>query len=125
MTRTPLNIAFALLLTSASVVTSLYLTKEHLQKDFKSMSLIELLKDENDSVYKKFVNGEIKEAEYEKLQAKKMQLIQEGIDKFTTDKTILLMDEMLVKSNTNSANIENITENVKKYVEQNLYNSEK
>lgn len=123
--NTVITISISIFFATASTVASLYLVKENFIRDFKSISLVEILKDENDSVYKKFIDKEINEEEYTKLQEKKMALIQERINMLTNEKTILIMNEMLVKSNSNNMNIENITEDVKKYVEQNLYDTKK
>ena len=123
--NTAITISISILFATASTVASLYLVKENFIRDFKSISLVEILKDEDDSIYKKFIDKEINEEEYTKLQEKKMSLIQERINMLTNEKTILIMNEMLVKSNSNDMNIENITEDVKKYVEQNLYDTKK
>lgn len=123
--NTVITISISIFFATASTVASLYLVKENFIRDFKSISLVEILKDENDSIYKKFIDKEINEEEYTKLQEKKMALIQERINMLTNEKTILIMNEMLVKSNSNNMNIENITEDVKKYVEQNLYDTKK
>lgn len=119
------KILIASLIAGAWSVGILHLTKEHLVPKFKAVSMVQLINDKDDSVYQDFVNGKITDSEYQKLQEKRMELIQKAIDVYSED-SILLMDEMLVKNGKSSnIKVESITEKVRDYVKQNIYSSEK
>lgn len=119
------KILIASLVAGAWSVGILHLTKEYLVPKFKAVSMVQLINDKDDSVYQDFVNGKITDSEYQKLQEKRMELIQKAIDVYSED-SILLMEEMLVKNGESSnIKVESITEKVRDYVKQNIYSSEK
>ena len=119
------KILIASLVAGAWSVGILHLTKEYLVPKFKAVSMVQLINDKDDSVYQDFVNGKITDNEYQKLQEKRMELIQKAIDVYSED-SILLMEEMLVKNGESSnAKIESITKKVRDYVKKNIYSSEK
>lgn len=119
------KILIASLVAGAWSVGILHLTKEYLVPKFKAVSMVQLINDKDDFVYQDFVNGKITDSEYQKLQEKRMELIQKAIDVYSED-SILLMEEMLVKNGESSnIKVESITEKVRDYVKQNIYSSEK
>lgn len=103
----------AVLIILSNTVT-IFITKQYLIPDVKTVSLMEIINDEDDANLKAFTDGKISEEEYTKKIENKMARLQESLDFYSNGKTILLIEEAVIKTKNN--NYTSITEQIKNYV---------
>jgi hypothetical protein len=96
-----------------SVFLTVFLMNKYVVPKVKTVSIMNVLNDKEDDSYQKFLDGKISQEEYSKLVETKMAKIQSALDYFTGNNDILLVEEAVVKTNSN--NYLSITEAVKKY----------
>ena len=96
-----------------SVFLTVFLMNKYVVPKVKTVSIMNVLNDKEDDSYQKFLDGKISQEEYSKLVETKMAKIQSALDYFTGNNDILLVEEAVVKTNSN--NYLSTTEAVKKY----------
>lgn len=107
-------IAIMFFISVVSVFTTLFVSNKYFITKIKTVSMVEVLKDTNDDSYQKFLDGTISQDEYSKLVESKMIKIQSALNYFSSENTLLLVEEALIK--TDKKNYISITEAVKNYV---------
>ena len=107
-------IAIMFLISVVSVFTTLFVSNKYFITKIKTVSMVEVLNDTNDDSYQKFLEGIISQDEYSKLVESKMIKIQSALNYFSSENTLLLVEEALIKKK--KKNYTSITEAVKNYV---------
>ena len=98
----------------ASVFLTVFLMNKYIVPKVKTVSIMNVLNDKEDESYQNFLDGKISQEEYSKLVETKMAKIQSGLDYFTSKNDILLVEEAVIKTNSN--NYISITEAVKNHL---------
>ncbi|KLD98478.1 hypothetical protein L5F43_09995 [Aliarcobacter butzleri] len=98
-----------------TVFTTIFIMDKYFIPQIKTVSMMQVLSDEKDDSYQKFLDGKLTQEEYTKTVENKMLKIQEALDYYTKNgKDILLVEEAVIKTNNN--NFTSLTETIKNHV---------
>ena len=95
-------IAIMFFISVVSVFTTLFVSNKYFITKIKTVSMVEVLNDTNDDSYQKFLEGIISQDEYSKLVESKMIKIQSALNYFSSENTLLLVEEALIKTDKKS-----------------------
>lgn len=112
-----LIISIIFLFTTLGSVSTIYLIDKNNIPKFKTISMMEVMNDSNDEIFKQFSDGSISKDEYMKHLESKMQKIQEAINVYSNSKDVIFIEEAVIKSD--KQNFISITDEIKDYVSKN------
>jgi len=97
-------------------IGSIFIMKEYFTPKIKTIDLTQII-NEKDDAYKKLVNGEIKPDEYKRILTQKAEYINKAVEQFSGKNDVILLKEFVVNSE-GSNQIQDITSEIKRYVEE-------